>query len=296
MASVFPRTGLVGTNWPHVPWPKHGIASEASLPPTLVDTKETREARSRYLAAVANADRDIGLIYHAAKKNLGDEVLFAFSSDHGSQFPFGKWNCYDAGVRTPLLVVWPGKVKAGSTSDAMVSWIDMLPTLLEACGGKPSDKVSGRSFLPVLLGAKKAHRQRVFLTHSGDGKMNEYPIRAVRTEKWKYIRNLNPAREHHTHVDMGNAGTDGRAYWDSWVTKARTDDTASTVVRRCIMRPAEELYDVIADPWELNNLAANPDHADTVQLLRSYLDVWMQANGDDGLTTELALPNPRAKK
>lgn len=261
-----------------------------------MDTKETREARSRYLAAVANADRDIGLIYHAAKKNLGDEVLFAFSSDHGSQFPFGKWNCYDAGVRTPLLVVWPGKVKAGSTSDAMVSWIDMLPTLLEACGGKPSEKVSGRSFLPVLLGAKKAHRQRVFLTHSGDGKMNEYPIRAVRTEKWKYIRNLNPAREHHTHVDMGNAGTDGRAYWDSWVTKARTDDTASTVVRRYIMRPAEELYDVIADPWELNNLAANPDHADTVQLLRSDLDVWMQANGDDGLTTELALPNPRAKK
>ncbi len=287
---------LVGTNWPHVPWPKHGIASEASLPPTLVDTKETREARSRYLAAVANADRDIGLIYHAAKKNLGDEVLFAFSSDHGSQFPFGKWNCYDAGVRTPLLVVWPGKVKAGSTSDAMVSWIDMLPTILEACGGKPPDKVSGRSFLPVLLGAKEAHRQRVFLTHSGDGKMNEYPIRAVRTEKWKYIRNLNPAREHHTHVDMGNAGTDGRAYWDSWVTKAETDDTASTVVRRYITRPAEELYDVIADPWELNNLAANPDHADTMQLLRSDLDVWMQANGDHGLTTELALPNPRAKK
>jgi len=68
-----------------------------------------------------------------------------FTSDHGSQFPFGKWNGYDAGVRTPLVVAWPGKVKPGTTTAAMVSWIDLLPTCLDAAGGKVP-AVSGRSF------------------------------------------------------------------------------------------------------------------------------------------------------
>jgi uncharacterized sulfatase len=223
-------------------------------------------------------------------------VLFAFTSDHGSQFPFGKWNCYDAGVRTPLLISWPGKVKAGGTSAAMVGWIDLLPTLLAACGGKPPEKVSGRSFLDVLTGKAEKHRDRVFFTHSGDGKMNEYPIRAVRDDRWKYIRNLDPAREHHTHVDRGNAGADGRTYWDSWATKAKTDPDAAAVVKRYHTRPAEELYDLTADPLELKNLAADPKQADRLKAMSKTLDEWMKANGDDGLKTELALPDPQRKK
>ena len=118
-----------------------------TLPPTLVDTPETRLARARYAAAVANADRDLGLVYDAARKHLGDGTLFLFTSDHGSQFPFGKWNCYDAGIRTPLIVAWPGRVKPGTTTDAMVSWIDLLPTCLEAAGGQGPGAASaaGRS-------------------------------------------------------------------------------------------------------------------------------------------------------
>src|SRR5439155_936982 len=73
-------------------------------PPTLVDTTETRQARARSLAAVANTDRDLGLAYDAARRHLGTDTLFLFTSDHGAQFPFGKWNGYDAGVRTPLIV------------------------------------------------------------------------------------------------------------------------------------------------------------------------------------------------
>ncbi len=287
---------LVGTNWPHVPWPKEATVTAKSVPPTLVDTPETRDARGKYLAAVANADRDLGLVYDAAKKHLGDDLLFAFTADHGSQFPFGKWNCYDAGVRTPLLVAWPGKVKAGSTTTAMVGWIDLLPTLLAACGGKPPEKVSGRSFLDVLTGKADKHREQVFFTHSGDGKMNEYPMRAVRDDRWKYIRNLDPAREHHTHVDKGNAGADGRNYWDSWAAKAKTDDAAAAVVKRYHTRPAEELYDLTADPHELKNLTAEPKRADRLKAMSKDLDAWMKANGDDGLKTELALPDPQQKK
>jgi arylsulfatase A-like enzyme len=288
---------IVGTNWPHVPWPKESKLDPdvVKLPPTYVDTKETRQARTRYQAAVANADYDLGLVYDAAKKYLGKNAFFLFTSDHGAQFPFGKWSGYDAGVRTPLIAVWPGRIKPGTTSDAMVSWIDLLPTCLEAVGGKPPEKLSGRSFLGVLRGEKDAHRDKVFVTHSGDGDMNRYPLRAVRTREWKYIRNLDPDAEHHTHIDKA-AGGDGRDYWDSWAAKAKTDPAAAAVVRRYHTRPAEELYDLTADPWELKNLAGDAAHMDTLTKLRADLDAWMKDQGDEGLKTERALPDPRPKK
>ncbi len=294
---------LVGTNWPHVPWPEATAYDPAALtlPPTLVDTPATRRAFARYSAAVASADRDLGLIYDAAREHLGDGTLFLFTGDHGSQFPFGKWNGYDAGIRTPLLVAWPGRVKPGTTSDALVSWIDILPTCLEAAGGSPPaaglkpGEISGRSFLPVLRREKAAHRDRVFATHSGDGDMNRYPLRAVRTGDWKYIRNLDPTSEHHTHVDRGAAGSDGRDYWDSWVEKAKTDPTAAAAIRRYHARAAEELYDLTADPYERKNLAADPAHAATLAKLRADLDGWMKGQGDEGLETERTLPDPRPK-
>jgi uncharacterized sulfatase len=301
--SAKPLCLLVGTNWPHVPWPKETAYGPAALtlPPTLVETPATRQARARYAAAVANADRDLGLVYEAVRKHLGEGTLFLFSSDHGSQFPFGKWNCYDAGIRTPLIVAWPGRVKPGSNSDAMVGWVDLLPTCLEAAGGTPPatgpepGKISGRSFLGVLRGEKAQHRDKVFVTHSGDGNMNRYPIRAVRARGWKYLRNLDPAAEHHTHIDKAASG-DGRDYWDSWVEEAKTDPAAAAVVRRYHTRPAEELYDLKADPWELRNLAADPAHAATLKALRADLDAWMSEQGDEGLKTERALPDPRPKK
>jgi uncharacterized sulfatase len=288
---------LVGTNWPHVPWPKEPAVDPAALklPPTLVDTPETRLARARYLTAVARADRDLAVAYDAARKHLGRNTLFVFTSDHGSQFPFGKWNAYDAGVRTPLIATWPGRVKPGTTAKAMVSWTDLLPTCLEAAGGTPPAGLSGKSFLGVLRGEKDAHREKVFVTHSGDGEMNRYPLRAVRTRDWKYVRNLDPDAEHHTHVDKAAAG-DGRDYWDSWAAKAKADPAAAAIVRRYHTRPAGELYDLAADPWELTNLAADPKHAARLKALRADLDAWMTDQGDEGLKTERALTDPRPRK
>jgi uncharacterized sulfatase len=149
--------------------------------------------------------------------------------------------------------------------------------------------------LHVLTGEKPAHRDKVFFTHSGDGEMNRYPIRAVRTREWAYIRNLDPHGKHTTHIDKAATG-DGRAYWNSWAAKAKTNATAAAAVHRYHTRPAEELYDLKADPWQLKNLANEPAHAEILKALQRDLDRWMQDQGDGGLKTERALPDPRPKR
>ena len=256
---------------------------------------DARRPRARYLAAVANADRDLGLVYDAARKHLGKDMLFVFTSDHGAQFPFGKWNCYDAGVRTPLVVAWPGRVSR-DVHIGRDGELDRPAADLPGGGRREARRrrsAGGRSS-PCSAARRPRHRDQVFVTHSGDGEMNRYPIRAVRTRDWKYIRNLDPAAEHHTHVDKAAAG-DGRDTGTRGSTKARTDPAAAAVVRRYHTRPAEELYDLKADPWELKNLAADPAHADMLKALRADLDAWMEGAGRRGAEDRTIVARPAAR-
>ena len=275
-----------GTNWPHVPWPDTAEGFDPAavhIPATHVDTPKTRDARAKYYAAVARMDAELGQVFDAAKEVLGANTFFLHTSDHGAQWPFGKWNCYDAGIRTPMIAVWPGRIAAGKRTDAMVSWIDLLPTLVDVAGGTPPKDIDGRSFAAVLRHPQQAHRDKIFTTHSGDGRMNCYPIRSVRTADWKYIRNLHPEYYYTTHVDLVQA-EDGPGYFASWDAKAKTDPAAAAVVNRYHERPAEELYDLRADPQELKNLAADPKQKARLAVLRAEVDQWMKENGDTGRT------------
>jgi uncharacterized sulfatase len=273
---------MVGTNWPHVPWPEDAgdyQPERLKLPAGSVDTPATRQWRARYAAAVTKADDDLGAVYDAARQTLGESTVFLFTSDHGAQWPLAKWNCYESGVRVPLLIAWPGQIKAGSHSEAMVSWIDLLPTLVEAAGGRAPQEIDGQSFLPVLTGQRDEHRSRIYATHSGDGRWNIYPIRSVRGERWKYIRNLHPEFAFTTHIDLpGQLGQ--RSYFETWEKIAKTDDQATATVKRYHQRPAEELYDLSADPHEQHSLAADPAHAEELRALREELDAWMKQQGD----------------
>jgi uncharacterized sulfatase len=275
---------LVGSNWPHVPWPeKHpGYDPTAlALPGGSIDTPATREWRARYAAAVTKADDELGLIIDAARANSGPQTLFLTTSDHGAQWPFGKWNCYEAGVSVPLIVVWPGVVKPDTRTDAMVSWVDLLPTLLEVAGGAAPKGIDGRSFAGVLRGTAPVHRDRIFTTHSGDGRWNVYPIRSVRIGDWKYIRNLRPEFAFTTHIDLqGNLGQ--RAYFQTWEEAAKCSSSAATILKRYHGRPAEELYDLSRDPEELRNLAGDPNHARRLVEMRAEVDRWMREQGDGG--------------
>ena len=273
---------VVGTHEPHVPWPDlDGYdPADVKLPPTHADTPETRNFRARYYTDVTKADTQLGEIRALTRTHLDPaRTLFIYTSDHGAQWPFGKWNLYDAGIRVPFIAAWPGVIRPATRTAAMIQWIDLLPTLIAAAGGGVPAGIDGRSFLPVLRGEATAHRATIFTTHSGDGRMNVYPIRAIRTADWKLILNLHPEFAHTTHIDKALA-RDGGRYWLSWFDQARTNPATAELVRRYHARPALELYNLEADPYEQRNLAGVPAHAARVAAMRADLAAWMKAQGD----------------
>jgi N-sulfoglucosamine sulfohydrolase len=274
---------FVGTNWPHVPWPESSEYEPANikLPPEHVDTPQTRLWRTRYYSAVTKADDDLGTILSAVDHTLDAKNTFVFfTSDHGAQLPFGKWNLYDSGIRVPLIVRGP-KISAGRTTDALTSWVDLLPTLVDLAGGVPPSDIDGQSFAPLLRGESKSHRDEIYAIHSGDREFNVYPMRSVRTMEWKYILNLHPEFQYATHINRGGP-RDGLDYFRSWEEKAKSDPKAAQIVLRYKQRPREELYDLTYDPHELKNLAGDPQHARRLRLLRGKVSAWMQDQKDAG--------------
>jgi N-sulfoglucosamine sulfohydrolase len=275
---------IVGSNWPHVPWPEKYLGyvpDELPLPPKSIDTPATREWRARYAAAVTKADDDLGIVLDAVAAHLPRETLVLFTADHGAQWPFAKWNLYESGVNVPLIAAWPGQIKPGTRTAAMVSWIDLLPTLVEAVGGKAPADIDGRSFLPVLRGESQVHRDRIFTTHMNDNRMNVYPARAVRDERFKYIRNLHPEYAFTTHIDLAAGPLTQRAFFATWETAAEKDERSAAILTRYHARPAEELYDLVADPHEETNLAGDAKHAVTLERLRGELNVWLREQSDE---------------
>ena len=271
-----------GSHFPHTPWLKNAGYDPAkfTLPPTWVDTPVMREQYARYATSVSATDKLLGEYRALVKKHVPGDSLFIYTVDHGAQMPFGKWDLYDAGTRIPFIAVWPDKLKPGTVNDAMICLPDLLPTFIELAGGKVPDGLDGKSFAGLLRGNTATHRDHVFTAQWGDGDYNVYPSRALRTREWKYIRNLHPEFQHHTHVSRSANEANGPEYWRSWQEKAKTDPAAAAIVQRFIIRPAEELYDLIADPYEQHNLAADPKQVGRLASMRVELTAWMKQQGD----------------
>jgi uncharacterized sulfatase len=270
-----------GSHYPHVPWVKNEGYDSAGvkLPAELVDTAETRRQCTEYYSSVSRTDALAGKFRALVQKHVPGDTLFIYTTDHGAQWPFAKWDLYDAGIRIPFIAVWPGKLKPGSTNDAMICLADLLPTFIDLAGGKVPHGLDGRSFAKVLAGEATQHRDRMFNTQSGDGDFNVYPSRSLRTREWKYILNLHPEFQHHTH-DSRHRNGQGILYWKTWQDEAKTNPAAAAVVRRFIERPAEELYDLKSDPHEMHNLAADPKQSSRLASMRGEVKEWMKQQGD----------------
>ena len=277
------------SNEPHGPWNK-GDASQydsstISLPSFFVDTKETRENMVDYLAEITYFDGQVGeLLTLLDKHGIAENTMVMVVSEQGSSFPFGKWTCYDTGLQSACIVRWPGQVKAGSVTDAMVEYVDIAPTFINAAGGAPKAGIDGVSFVPVLKGEMHAHKRFVFgeMTTRGINKGSPYfGIRSVRSEKYKYILNFTPE------VAFQNACT-ASTIFKSWRKKALAgDNEAAEKISRYENRPAEEFYAIQEDPYEWHNLANDPRYAMQKAELKQELSHWMEECGDRGQQTEI---------
>jgi len=296
---------VVTSHSPHLPWTA-GDASQydpakLTLPPYFVDTPETRAALARYYAEITDFDREVGECMKLVRESGSEaDTIFIYTSEQGAQFPRGKWTCYDTGLHTALVVRWPAMVKPGSVSDAMVQYVDVAPTLVEAAGGDPAKidtgrpgapddgrGFDGRSFLGVLLGETDRHNDAVYGVHTTRGIINgspSYPVRSIRTETHHLIWNL----QHDARFqNVLTSSRDNGGYWLSWIEKAKTDAAARQFVEGYQARPEFELYDVAADPYELNDLADAPEHRELRDELFEKLKAWMRQQGDEGIATEL---------
>jgi uncharacterized sulfatase len=275
---------IVAAHSPHVFWlPNDGSYDPKGihLPPYFVDTPLTRKVRCDYYTDVTHMDEQVGDVLASLEKyHYAENTMFVFTADQGAQWPFSKWELYDAGIHVPLLVRWPGHVKAGTTAGTMVSLIDLLPTFVEAAGGEAPEGIDGKSILPVLADAGARHRDEVYAAHTGDKVMNHAPMRCVRTAKYEYIRNLRPDIPYTTHITA--AGKDGKGYYAQWMHKAEHDPAAKALVEHYGgIKPAEELYDLGKDPFELTNVAGDPAYAEPLAELRKKLNEWRLQQGED---------------
>lgn len=285
----------------HVRWPANQgyDAAKLTITPNLLDTPDTREVRTRYLTKVTLADTELGELRAMMRKyGMADNTLLMFTADQGAQFPLAKWNLYDAGTETPLLAVWPGHIAPGSRTPAMVSQIDLLPTMEEAAGGPPLEAVDGRSMMAVLEGQTNQFRNAIFTAHSGDaGKRpegNVAPMRAIRTDRYKLIVNFYPDIPFEDAISVNTHFVENH-YWLTWKERARANPMAAALVRKFEHRPPVELYDVQKDPYEMHNLADDPTYAATVSALRERLYQWMRRQGEDPGHVALPSAAPRGK-
>ena len=278
------------SNEPHSPWDK-GDASKyppekVELPAYLVDTPVVRETFSKYLAEITYFDGQVGEILSLLDQHeLADDTFVMVVSEQGNSLPFAKWTCYDNGLQSAMIVRWPGKVKPGVETDAMVEYVDVTPTLIDVAGGEAVDGLDGTSFLPVLAGEATEHKTHVYgiMTTRGiiDGS-DAFAIRSVRDKEFKLVMNLNFDDQ------FKNIIIESREF-QSMVANAESGDaTAKKLVHGYQNRPQLELFHCDRDPMEMNNLASDPKYKDVVANLEEKLRVWMADQGDEGVATELA--------
>lgn len=287
------------SNEPHTPWNKGDASAyppdRLQLPSFFVDTPDTRESYSKYLAEITYYDQQVGqLLGLLEKHDVAENTLVMVVSEQGNSFTSAKWTCYDMGLQSGMIVRWPSKVRPDTVTDAMVEYVDVLPTFLAAAKVPEPYGIDGKSFLRVLTGEESEHKKYSYGIHTTRGIINgseSFGIRSIRSNSYRYVLNLNPDA---TFTNAVNRTT----WWKEWVALAESGDRhAQKCVRDYQHRPAEELFDVRRDPTNQVNLAGKADLAEIQSELREKLMQWMTKQGDEGNATEMvALEHQWRKK
>jgi len=271
LAAVDPHRGYQSNTIPEPHEPQDAI-----VPPYLPDVPETRADLALYYDEIARMDYFIGRVLEELEaQGVADETLVLFISDNGRPFPRCKTTVYDSGIRTPMIARWPGRIPEGTVCDALVSSVDIAPTFLTVAGIEPPETMSGREFSRLFADPSASVRPYVFAEHN----WHDYTAlkRAVRDERFKYIRN------HDATIPLTPPADAVRSPTFTVMKERYRAGLASPAESLCFRkaRPYEELYDLETDPHELNNLAADPNHQETLERLRAALDAWQERTRDE---------------
>jgi N-sulfoglucosamine sulfohydrolase len=254
--------------------------AKVKVPGFLPDIPETRGEIAQYYQAVSRLDQGVGkLITELKAAGKYDNTIIIYLSDNGMAFPGAKTTLYDPGVRLPLIVKAPDNPGADRVSDALVSWTDITPTILDYAGvTQPSVKFQGASIRPVIEGAPEVQgRTAVFGSHSFHELQMYYPMRMIRTHRFKLIQNLAWPLAFPAASDLFHSST-----WQATLKKKVL--YGRRTVDAYLHRPEYELYDIETDPDEARNLAGDSAYATQLKQLQGRLHAFMKDTGDPWLS------------
>lgn len=248
--------------------------NSVTLPPYYPDHPVLRNDWAEYLNSVIQTDIEVGRILdRLVNEGELENTLIVFWTDHGISHIRDKQFLYDGGIHVPLILRGPG-IEAGSTVDHLVEHIDISYTTLEYASLPVPSHLQGRS----LLRNDQSPRERIVSARDRCDETVER-IRCVRAERFKYIRNYFPDRSH----TQPNQYKDNKQIMKTMrelSAQGKLDDHQSSMFQPT--RPIEELYDLLQDPFELNNLAESERHRTVLEEMRQHLNRWMDESHDLG--------------
>lgn len=258
-------------------------AAKFVLPPYYPDAPEVRNDFKQYYEICTAVDYLVGDVLVALDKaGVADNTIVFFFGDHGRGMPRSKRWCYEQGTHVPLLVRWPGKLKPGSVNDSLVSFVDLPRTVLHLASAQAPKALQGQ----VFLGDDQAP-PRKYVYHHRDRMDETYDrIRAVRDRQFRYVRNFHPNLPYAQRVQYMELMPTMQA-WRKWHAAGQLNEVQKQFFAKT--KPNEELYDIVADPHEVRNLAAAPAHQEKLRELRAALDQWLADAHDLGAIPERQL-------
>jgi arylsulfatase A-like enzyme len=289
----------LGTREPHRgyekdSWKKDGRnLEEVDVQEFYPDNETIRGDLADYAIEVEWYDRHIGRAVKLLEdRGLLENTIILATSDHGMPFPRVKGQIYDEGFHVPLAVRWGARIRPGRTVTDFVNFPDVAPTLLEIAGVKAPAQMTGTSFLAQLTAAKDGRidperdhsllgKERHDIGRTdGDLLSVAYPARAIRTDRFLYVRNFKPDRWPGGDPEYGLMNCDGSPT-KTYLTQISQNDPEFRYYQMSFgKRPAEELYDIESDPDCVRNLADRPQHAATRERLRKKMEEGLTAHGD----------------
>ena len=248
---------------------------EVVVPPYMPDVPEVREDLALYYDEISRLDSYVGRVLdELERQSVSENTLVLFISDNGRPFQRDKTTLLDGGIKTPWIVQWPAVVQPGSVSNSLVSSVDIAPTFLHLAGLEAPSSFEGRGFEDMLRDPALEIREYIYAEdHWHD---HDDFSRAVRTKQFKYIRNFFPELANTPPADA----LTGAAFKATLEVKARGELTADQMVIFNAPRPEEELYDVVNDPFELENLAANSAYQSDLNAMQERMRAAREASGD----------------